>query len=482
MPGLGRIEIVHNFTGETGYVILVPHKTTAPLADVICIIDGVAAQTRKTYAAPHSQQSVLFEDLDTVMYFITAYRSADGIALDEQINILACDAKSGAQYPITKYDYVVDRGLTGDPIDGDSGLRDSRLLNKKYWVEERGTGTMMDQDTSAELTDRSDDGGGFDWTDSFKKFNSGAVYIVFVIERTDFVSAGPSSSGTEFSDVVVITTTVDFDSSTMASKLLIINSTDTVVQLTMQNLALLPDLKFRLNTHSGSQRNAVIQLDAGDTVKFNGEDRNSIILGKGEDIEILIKNNVMYVMNPIGDFDKVGERSLVSALSKNGLQLNGTVYQQADVPRLMWYLDNKADAGEIVAEGVSSGQWSYSTTIDGETVYPYKGKYARDNGAGTIRVPDDRLMVYKALNALTGDAERVTQGVGGYQHDANKLHGHDVGVSGVQTVTTNRSVQKSAQPNDPYSPGSDPSNPIIKPSGSVEARVKNRGMIAQVII
>lgn len=492
MPG--KIEITHNFTGETDYVILVPHKTTAPLADVICTINGVVGQTRIVYPAAHGQESVLFEDLDTVMYFITAWRSSDGVALDEQINVLACDAKSGAQFPVTRLEYVVGRGETGDPVDNDHGLRDSRLLSKKYWVEERGTGTMLELSTSAEYLDRSDDGGGFDWIDDDKNFHDGGVYVVFVIERVDFEGGGSSTGGTDFNDVFILSEDLPYDPGTMSNKVIIADGLTVVLTLTVPNLGTLADQKFRLQTHGGAQRNLVLQLDGGDSVEYEGETLNSIILGKGEWVECLIKNNVLYVSGDKTAYQRLGETKLVRVLESNGLQLNGTVYQQTDVPRLMWWLDNKAAASDIVAEGIGSTQWSYSIVVNGDTVYPNKGNFARDDGAGTIRVPDDREMVYKALLALTGDAARISQGIGGYQHFKTSLKGVHLqlrdGSGGSSTGTLNN-TGFSGQDNPASWLDNDGANGMgnadekyvrAKAGTDTETLIKNRGLIPQIII
>jgi hypothetical protein len=420
MPN-GRIEIVHNFTGETDFVILVWRKTSAPLAEI----------DREVYPAPHSQQSLLIENLDPVMHTVTAYRSADGVALDAQINILACDAKTGAIFPITKYTYVVDRGngssipgeIWNDPNDGDWQLRDERLKDKTYWIEERGTGSLTLE--LGEWVDRSDVGGGWDWPGTGlpdeKKFNNGAVYFAWVIERVDLDNSG-FNAGSDYNDIFELVENQDFDPGTMASKLLIANWPDTVGTLTIPNLNLLPDCKFKLQTHDGAQRNVIIQLDAGNAVRFRGADENQIILGKGESIEILIVDNVMYVMDDKTGYDVVGDRKLVDYAPLNGIPLDGVVYNQVDVPRLMWHID-RLPIGQVVTEA----NWLLTENINGDVTFINKGKYARDDVAGTIRVPDDRNMSYRALKLNDGsaDAERETNGVGGYQHFKTSMKGVD---------------------------------------------------------
>lgn len=436
---MSSLTISHNFAGETGYIIAVPKKSTAPLSDVICIIDGVAAQTRKVYPAPHSQESMLIEGLDPVWYLIKFYRSVDGIALDEEILTLAGNALVDSLFPITRYEYVVNRGYnntapvaTGsevwaDPAAGDTGIRDERLLNKTYWIEERGTASLR----TDEIVDRSDIGGGFDFSATLisggKVMNDEATYIATVIERVD---AAPTSGtgSSDYNSVVILTANLDFDPNIHSGRVLVANWASGIGVLTMPNLSLLPDCKFKLQTHGGTQSYATIQLDSGDTIEFRKSDLNALHLGSGEEIEIIIKDNVAYVGQYSGDYQRVGERIWGDVNTElNTVVRDGTQYDQADMPRLMQWIDEYAIP--TIAEGTGATQWSYSVVADGETIYPNKGKFARDDVGGTIRVPDDRDRAMMALKNTDGssDSERASQGPGGFQQNKFRQHYHQTG-------------------------------------------------------
>lgn len=429
----GRIEIKHIFPDETDYIIWTIRKTTNLLTLVSATFyDGVTTltgQTKFVYPAPHPQSVMVLTDIDPVMYLATAYRSADGVSLDQELNVqLAIDASTGAQYATTTYEYVVDRGYnnvapvaTGsevwnDPVSGQNELRDERLLNKTYFVIERGTSRLL----TSEITDRSDDGGGFDFATSGKNFETEGVYFVIVQNRLD-VSPVTGSGGSDFDDVVLITANLTFDTALHANKVLVsaYAGANKVVTLTMPNLSLIDDCKFRIQTHAGTQRYIAMQLDAGDTVEAYGGDYNVLYFGKGELVEVLIISNVMYIISGLPGYDKLGQRIWGDRVEQNTLRRDGTLYNQEDVPRLMQFIDNLA-GGQVVAEGVGAGQWGYAQVIDGKTVYPYKGFFARDDVAATptIRVPDDRNRFIRALLADTGDTDRTTQGAGGYQVDS----------------------------------------------------------------
>lgn len=410
MPG-SSAEIVHNFTGGTGYIIVTPHKTTAPLADVICTMDGVVNQTRKVYPAPHGQVSLLVEDLDAVFYFFTFWRSSDGVALDQQVNILAVNGATGAVSAIKRYDYVVNRGfgddgVWADPVTDDTEVNDTRWAGAETVVMfERGTGPLLEDAYTIKTT------GGWEWNLG-KAFTDDGVYTVLVVSKINAAPSTGSGAGGGYDGVIILDTNIDFDPVTHNNKILYV--TDATV-LTFPNFAALANCKCIIQTHAQTGTNLKVQFDVGNAIKFRGEDFNLFLLGKGEIFEFYILGNQLYVFDYEGDYSRVGDRVLCSLMPLNGLGLDGTQYTQANVPRLMWFID-KLPAGSVVAEGAGVGQWSEAITdtdTTGKTgtgivYYPQKNKYARDDVAGTIRVPDDRNIFYGASTLIT-DAPGIYQ-------------------------------------------------------------------------
>lgn len=400
---LGRIELVHSFLGETGYVILLWVKTESPLASVIGYVTGTGLgaqnatnQTRVVYPAAHSQQTLLIEDLDPVMFLVRAYRSADGVSLDTQINEIAVDAGSRSTYSTTTYEYVVDRGYTNlapvvtgdevwaDPVDGSIELRDERLLDQDYAVFMRGLG----QRRADEITDRTDAGGGFDLAVPLEVFNSGDTIFVTVQNRVDATGESGSGSGAEVSDVFPITEDQDFDAATMNGKLLYVNYPGAVIGvLTFPNLSLIADSSFKVATHGGAQTYLSLQLDAGDTVRFQGDDKNVIHLGKSEEISIMIRNNIMYVLSDGTNYKRLGQRIWGDKLELNSVYRDGTQYTQASQPRMMEFVDS-LPGGQVISEAA----WAAGD----------KSKFARDDVGGTIRVPDSRTKFVRAVSAVDG--------------------------------------------------------------------------------
>lgn len=413
----GSLTISHNFAGETDFIIAVWKKSSVPLVEV----------GRQAYPAPHSQQSLLIEHLDPDWYFIKFYRSAGGVLLDQEILTLAGNARSGFTYPITRYEYIVDRGSGGvvvgevwsDPVAGSIQLRDERLKDKEYWVEERGTGTFL----RIETTDRSDVGGGFDLAVAGKTFETDGIYIVFVIEAVEITGETGGGSGGGYNDVVLLVEDQDFDIETMAGKLLVAQYPTTIGLLSMPSLATISDCKFKIQTHGNFQSYLKFQLDAEDMISFLAADYNVLYLGVGEVLEVLIKANQIYVLDYDGEYRRLGQRIWGDKLERNSVYRDGTQYDQSAQPRLMQFVDT-LPGGSVVSEAT----WISSQVISGKTIYPNKGLFARDDVNGKIRVPDSRNKFIRALANVTGavDAQRIVNKPGGYQIDMVGPHTHSI--------------------------------------------------------
>lgn len=434
----GRIEIKHIFPDETDFVIFTIRKVSNLVTLVpATFFDGVTTLTNQTkfvYPAPHPESVMVLTDIDPTMYLVTAYRSSDGVSLDEQLDIqLAVDASTGAQFAVDKFEYVVNRGFnntspipTGsevwnDPVSGQNQLRDERLLNKDYWVVERGTSLLL----TSEYTDRSDEGGGFDFTADGKNFEDGGVYFVIVKNRVDVLSTGPGSGGSDYNDIVPMPGDLTFDQATMTSKTIVSTyaGSNKVIILSIPNLSILSDTKFRIQAHGGTQRYIAVQLDVGDSVMVRGASLNVFYVAIGELVEVVVKNNVMHIISPMTGYEKLGQRIWGEIVDSVTLRRDGVQYQQDDVPRLMQFVS-------LLTNTVTEAQWATSALDPktGETIYPWKGFFAVDNLAGTIRVPDDRGKTIRALKTDTGDSDRHTQGAGGYQHHRTSMKSVKVGI------------------------------------------------------
>lgn len=415
---IGFLNISHNFAGETQFIICEWVKSTAQGTPVVGHVTGtgLGAQndtdaTEVFYPAPHSNRQLQVINLPEVWHLVRFWRSSDGVSKDVLLLELAGNARTGATYPITRYEYVVDRGQSdpgvwADPVQDDTGIGDTRLAGQTYWVEERGTGSLL----TTEIVDRP--AGGFDFAEVGKVMNSGGVYVVYAITRIDLTGDDSGVVGGDEGAVFILSTDQDYNPVTMGGRTLISNFATTIGTLTMPNLLLVADSRFILQTHGGSQRNVVIQFDAGDTIRFMGADVNKLILGGSEEIEILIKDNVAYVLAHSTNHNRLGQVLWSYKNLINTLLADGSLLVLADYPRVQ-ELMNSLPASSVVSEVT----WQTSSTEDGQTVYANKGKWMSD---GTnFRTPDLRGRMFKALSALDGSVAS-----GRYEHQKVLQHNH----------------------------------------------------------
>lgn len=426
MPN-GFLNISHNFAGESGFIIVEWVRSTAQGTPVVGHVTGtnLGAQndtdtTEVNYPAPHNNEQLQVINLAEVWHLVRFWRSADGVSKDILLLTIAGDAHTGATFPITRYEYVVGRGYNNttpvvtegtwsDPVDGDTGLRDTRLYQQIYWVQERGAGDLL----AAEITVRDDAGGGFDFNDPFKTFNEGGVYIVYVLHRVD---ADDDSGVASDDDIYILDSDQGYNPVTMAGRTIIVDAAAQVVTLTFAALAGIADSRFKLQTHTGTQRNAVLQLDAGETVDFRKEAVNKIVLGQGEEIEILIKDGVMYVLNHKTNHENLGVVKWAYKQLLNALKADGSLLALADYPRVAELIAS-LPASSVVNEVT----WQTLTLqADGLNAHPNKGKWMSEGA--NFRPPDLRSMSLKGLAALDGSVA-----AGRYEHQRVAIHEHLIG-------------------------------------------------------
>lgn len=368
-------------------------------------------------------------DISPVAHLVELWRSDDGVALDELIKRWEIDASIYNEISHQTYQYKVGRGTTEgtigngdywiDPSNGDTQLVDERLeeaTQDELIVHEAGFGHKLNAEYDLLA------GGGIELLNGYT-FNQDTAWFItwsrVVAQQVQVTTAAT------YTDVEVVTADRDVyvdSTDNLYNKLTIINGVATVVTLTFPDLALIPNnTKFTFNTHRGAQNYLTLQLDAGDSVYFNGQSVNVIYLAKCEEISLYVLDGAIYVTSYNG---KAIKRGSVHAAMDSSLATDTGAYLLADeatgeldaddYPGLYAWIEN-LPASHSVALGVGAGQWSYSQTenagqIDEATTYPYKSKFGIDTVGRTFRVPHLKNLGRRFLN--TGEYP------GRYQHDA----------------------------------------------------------------
>lgn len=427
----GYLNISHNFAGESNFIVVEWVRSTAQGTPVVGHVTGLGLgvqndtdQTQVYYPAPHVNEQLQITNLPETWFVVRFWKSSDGIAKDLLVLELAGNAKTGAAYPIMRYEYEVDRGASGDgwadPVAGDTGLRDTRLADKTYWVQERGTGDLF----TNEIQDRTDDGGGFDFVDAGKVMESGAKYVVYVITRIDAAGEDTGGGGADNDDdIFLLETDQDFDPVTMGGRTLIANYATLIGILTFGDLASLANSRAKVQAHGGAQRNVVLQLAPGNTVIFRGQNVNKIILGSGEEIEFLIRSNQMHILTHNTGHERLGMVDYAFVQLRNSLICDGTLLALADYPRVVELLDG-LPGGSVVNQTT----WDIVTAATAPEVgnyYPNRGKWMREGA--NFRTPDLRSQMFKSLAATDGSVP-----AGRYERQAIMKHWHYI-ASGVDS-------------------------------------------------
>ncbi len=470
---MAKIGLNIKASGYTGSLLIRWLKAAAPLTEV-----GRSAALSFPYDDIYS-----ITDLDPVVYIVQLWRSADGTALSELIKSWEIDATLFNEVSAITYQYRVGRGSSGsspawaDPVDGATTLSDARLdgaTQDDLYVVEAGYGPKLNSEYNLHA------GGGIELLGG-ATFNQDTNWFI-TLQRVVTQSVAPTSNSDY--DIKILENddftagSIDFDS-TFYKRICDVQYSGSVGTVVFPALTLIPDTKVRFTTHGMTAKSLILQLNAGDAVNFLGTSRNAIILGRGEEIELYVKSNAVYVAYYAGDARRVGSRFFGDKQELNTLFADGTEYDQADYPRLIEFMDS-LPTGNVL----DYTTWALSQTVthlqneDGtvqatKTVYPNKGMFARNDVSGKFKVPDMRNMFIRALTSVTGgaDSERLQSKPGGYQIDALMSHTHKIG--GLWNETGGGNPAGGSTFNETP-------NFVIKKTGGAETRGENIGLLPQI--
>ena len=418
---MARIGLNSTFSGYTGKLLFRWVAASSPLAEV-----GRSAAFDFPYEDVYT-----INDLDPVAYIVEAWRSDDGIALDELITDWNIDATLYNEVSAITYEYKVGRGDTEgtegdgdywiDPSDTDTELIDERLdgyEKSDMIVHEAGYGNRSIDEYELRT------GGGIVLQDSYT-FNQDTRWFITVF-RTVTQSIPPNtSSQNQYAGVSVVTADRDIyidSTDNLYNKLVIANKAGAVLTLNFPDLALIPNhTRITFNTHTGTYNYLKLQLDTGDTINYCGQARNVIYIPKCEVVSFYFFDGAGYVTDPplrallrgkvVGDMDSSRGTDTGAYLLAD--ESTG-VLTKADWPGLYEFIEN-LPASHAVPLGTGSGQWSEAVTVNSgkineATTYPNKSKFGIDTVAETCRVPHLKNLAARFIN--TGEYP------GRYQHDA----------------------------------------------------------------
>lgn len=200
---------------------------------------------------------------------------------------------------------------------------------------------------------------------------------------------------------------------------------------------------------------------AGEMLK-DGTGLKNIWLYNGESISLVVRSSTEWeILNPIGNFDIVGNDGMARTIPKNTLVADGTGgLLRSDYPRL-WAI--------IAASVIDESSW-LSDPLS------YRQYFTAGNGTTTFRLPDMRSMMWRGLDMGRGISyARYGSAPGAYEMDGNKAHNHTNGVFKkllkVDGTQTSRDTDSTS-----WEPNLIASADMLD-SGNSEATVKNVGLV-----
>lgn len=358
-----------------------------------------------------------------------------------------------------KGDRIMVVGNTGDPVAGTTEFDDASLDGFTYSIERRGIGTIIPDDEWEYVT-----GGGFKLITTGDVFNPGETFILHFYPKITTVT--PSAGGsTKFISGIAAAITADTTlDDTYYNQLIPLNSATNKLAIILTKIADTPaNTLFVFDTSMGGQNNSVISASGTDSILWNGTDRSAMYMGKNEQLWLMKGADGWHVLESKGGFSEVGRQFFAHMVLPNTIELNGSLLNRADYPRLFNDYVNKLPLAMIVSEA----NWVTN-----------KGKFTLGDGSTTFRICDSRGLFTR--NADSGAGIDIGRTVGSYQADGIKSWSIDVTIPPSNTSKSDAGVGR-------FTTGSDGNEPsglslTVAYVGETETRPKNEAKIALIAI
>jgi len=386
--------------GITNDLIAVIYKTTAPTAEIDRIVKN------QPHSSPFNFQ---FSNLADGVYIVKIHESPDGVTLGNLRHDWWEDATTG-QILFERKFYTVDGGGTYDPLSTASPV----TIADPYFAGKTITGVFQEGYRYLKpTTEWSQVSGGAVEFDAAISNEPGQVWSV---EISYLVPANSGAPQAPFSDIVVVTSDITLNT-THYNKSIYARASGNKITITSPSIGSIPEgTGFKIFHDGGNAINTIFQLPSGQIVRFLGEDRNNIILAKGEFIEVIKKvisgTDYLFVTDHDGQWLRVGEIIEGRKGVSNGIFSDGTEYDLNVYVRLAEYI-NSLPSSQIVDYATFETTQLFGT----QSSYTKKGFFAVDPVNNKCKVPDLRNLSPRWLKDVAGpDPSRVDSLPGGYQH------------------------------------------------------------------
>lgn len=362
----------------TDHLRVVLREVSAPLSIV----------ASQLFPPPHDdQRNIIFTDLNAVNHYVEWWRSDAGGALTERLLRSEVDLAIVTGVSFGWLEIVVGRGWDSpnfDPAIGDSVYNNPDLQGTSFLVSKTGYGFLSYTNEISPVGT-----GGFQFIDG-QTFGEGERFTLLV-SKTATAPAAPSGSK-DISDVVLLTADNVLNASHY-NKLIVFSPPANTIIATLPPLGTIPNLTvFQFDASQGNQVYGTIAFQSGEGAAFlvhtnGGALRNKIHLAKGENIKLIIKDGVAYVLAYTGNYSIVGQPVFTYLQDGNILPADGLVLYQGNVYKRIYEEILKLPAQAVVS---IEDDWNEISNQNGVPVRINRGKFFRDVANGTFRTPDLR--------------------------------------------------------------------------------------------
>ena len=168
----------------------------------------------------------------------------------------------------------------------------------------------------------------------------------------------------------------------------------------------------------------------GNTLLWGSAAMSKIFLHDGEFVKIVVNGTTnLQVLDYSDSIAEVGDGILGIKERRGTLLKDGRIVNRADYPRLWDLISNGSHSSyfQLINQTLWGSTQIITTDAGGSvTVYPYKGYFHTGDGSTTFGLPDERGMSDRYLDLSRGiDGGRITNLVGGYEHDGFPTHSHE---------------------------------------------------------
>lgn len=370
---------------------------------------------------PHGQiyNFSFVDDIRDIVYTIKFYDVPGGAGLGNLIKSHDVTPSTSTLNDGNWIELIVDGGESYDPVSGTDTVTLTELIGKRIKLIQRGIGPWREL-RDPEYT--------FDTNTGEIVLLNGVTFneldTLFIKVIAYFVVNPPGSSNPNriYKDIILVIADITLVAADMG-KLFIVDGASPVVTIQLPAIGDLPaKIPLFIKTVGLTHKNVVVKADIGETITAIARESNTFIFGQAEEGEIILLDEVLYGFSESLDMKRVGQFDWNrSPTLCNRMWADGTEYVLANYPRLAKALDD-GDCGEVV----SYATWAATSTINGEVIPINHGFFAISDNGLNFKVPNMKNKHVRALKYIdaTTDAQRLSQGAGGYQHDEFRTHTH----------------------------------------------------------